>query len=678
MTANPLLALSQAQAALPDFAAIRPEHVVPAVEQAIADHVDAMKACARRSGDPVLLAAKDAADVALGRVWGVVSHLLMVANTPDLRAAHALAQPLIDAHYSAVGQDRALYEALAAIDPAALGEGERRALGLALQEFELSGVALEGEAREAFAANRIEQGRLGTEFSNAVMDATQAWTLNITDEVRLAGLSAADKAGMQAAAQAAGKEGWLVTLHAPSVMAVLPHAEDRALRREVYEAYSTRASDQGPNAGQFDNGPRMVEILQRRGRAALALGFSDPVAVSLSTKMARDGDEVEAFLSGLGTAARPRAAEDLADLAQFAAQELGLADIQAWDVSFVSERMRVARHALDASEIRRYLPLPRVLDALFDLVKGLFGVEIRAADGAPVWHADVRHFTLHRDGADQPFAALYADFYAREGKRGGAWMDVARSRQREGESLVAPVAYLVTNFAAPVGDRPATILHNDMVTLFHEMGHCLHHLLGEVDLPSIGGISGVEWDAIELPSQFLENFAWERATLKAASAHEESGEALPDVLIDRMLGAKQFLGAMGLVRQVEFSLFDLEVHRAAGGDNAPDPMAVLNDVRSRVAVIDYPAWNRFPHSFTHIFSGGYAAGYYSYLWAERLSADAYAAFGETAADRHALGERFRAEVLARGGTRDALANFVAFRGREPENEALLESWGIAA
>lgn len=671
---NPLLAPTD----LPDYAAIRPEHVVPAVEQAIDAHAHAMNACAQRAGDPTLLAAKDAADVELGRVWGVVSHLVMVANTPELRAAHGAAQPLIDAHYSAVGQNTQLYQALAAIDPATLSSGEQRALGLAMKEFELSGVALEGDARVEFAKNRIEQGRLGTEFSNAVLDATEAWTLHITDEARLAGLSPADLAGMAAAAQAAGKDGWLVTLHAPSVMAVLPHAQDRALRREVYEAWNTRASDQGPSAGKFDNGPRMAEILERRGRSALALGFSDPVAVSLSTKMARDADEVEDFLTGLGSKARPRAQADLADLAAFAASDLGLTDMQPWDIGFVSEKMRLARHTLDTAEIRRHLPLPRVLDALFTLVHSLFGAEIRSGQEAPVWHPDVRYFTLHRAGVEQPVAALYADFYAREGKRGGAWMDVCRVRQQGAAGPVTPVAYLVTNFAPPVGGAPATIQHSDMVTLFHEMGHCLHHLLGEVDLPSIGGISGVEWDAVELPSQFLENFAWEPATLKAASAHEETGEPLSDVLIERMLGAKKFLGAMGLVRQVEFALFDLAIHRAAGGGNAPDPMAVLADVRSKVAVIDYPAWHRFPTSFTHIFAGGYAAGYYSYLWAERLSADAYAAFEEAPGNRHELGERFRSEVLARGGTRDALANFVAFRGREPENEALLESWGIAA
>jgi oligopeptidase A len=673
--ANPLLAHND----LPAFGDIRPEHVVPAVTQAIADHKAAMADLAAQAGDPGLLSAKAQADIALGRVWGVVEHLLMVANTPDLRAAHAEGQPLIDAHYTEVGQDRALYEALAAIDPDTLDSGEQRALKLALQAFELSGVALEGQAREDFAANRVEQGRLETEFSNAVLDATQAWHLEIHDEARLAGLSEADRAGMEAAARAAGQEaGWRVTLHAPSVMAVLSHADDRALRQEVYTAWNTRASDQGPNAGQFDNGPRIAEILERRGRSALALGFADPVAVSLSTKMARDADEVEQFLSGLAGAARPRARAELDDLGAFARDHLKLPDMHPWDVSWVGEAVRRDRHALDTAEIRRYLPLPRVLEALFGLVHELFGVEVRAADGAPVWHPDVRHFTLHRAGVEAPVAALYADFYAREGKRGGAWMDVCRVRRREGGSLVTPVAYLITNFAPPVGGKPATLQHNDMVTLFHEMGHCLHHLLGEVDLASIGGIAGVEWDAVELPSQFLENFAWEPATLKAASSHDATGEPLSDQWIERMLGARKFLGAMGLVRQVEFALFDLAIHRAAGGDNAPDPMAVLNEVRSRVSVIDFPAWHRFPHSFTHIFAGGYAAGYYSYLWAERLSADAYAAFEESPENRHALGEKFRLQVLSRGGTRDALTNFIAFRGREPDNEALLESWGVAA
>ena len=667
---NPLLAATD----LPDYPAILPHHVLPAVQAAVAEHAAAMRACAGMAGDPALLLAKDLADAALTRVWGVVGHLLAVTNAPELRAAHAEAQPIIDAHYSAVGQDKALYQAMAAIDPAALDAAEQRALMLALRDFELSGVALEAEAAARFTENSMARSRLATEFSNAVLDATQGWHLDVADEARLTGIPGADKQAMAEAARAAGAHGWRLSLQAPSVIAVLTHARCRDLRREVYTAYNTRASDQGPQAGQFDNSERMRELLSLRGASALMLGYDDPVAVSLASKMARDGKEVEAFLTGLAKAARPQAEKDLADLRLFAARELGIADLQPWDIGFAAEHMRRAAHAIDSAEIRQHLPLGQVLGALFGLVRDLFGVELREAE-APVWHKDVRHFTLHRPGHAAPVAALYADFFAREGKRGGAWMDVCRPRGQGG--AVWPVAYLVTNFPPAATDQTATITHDDMVTLFHEMGHCLHHLLSPVDVPSVAGISGVEWDAVELPSQFLENFAWEPATLQAASAHVETGAPLPDALIGRMLGAKRFLSAMALLRQTEFALYDLRLHRGAGGGNAPDPLALLDAVRAEVAVIDYPAWHRFGHSFSHIFSGGYAAGYYSYLWAERLSADAYGAFGEAGADRAALGARFRDEVLARGGSRAAIDNFIAFRGREPENGPLLESWGIA-
>ena len=668
---NPLLASTD----LPDYPAIRPEHVVPAVEGAVASHAGAMRDCAAMAGDPALLLAKDMADSALSRVWGVVGHLLAVTNSPALREAHAQAQPIIDAHLSAVGQDKALYQALAAIDPAALDAATQRALALALREFELSGVALEAEVAARFTENSMARSRLATEWSDAVLDATQGWSLDVAAEARLAGIPDADKQAMAEAARRGGAVGWRLSLQAPCVMAVLSHAQDRDLRREVYTAHNTRASDQGPHAGQFDNSERMRELLALRGRSALMLGYSDPVAVSLASKMARSGDEVEAFLTGLATAARPQAQKDLASLRAFAARELGIADLQPWDIGFASERMRRAHHALDSAEIRQHLPLDQVLAALFALVHELFGVELREAK-APVWHEDVRHFTLHRPDNAQPIAALYTDFFAREGKRGGAWMDVCRPRAKAG--AVWPVAYLVTNFPPVAPGQTATITHDDMVTLFHEMGHCLHHLLSPVDVPSVAGIAGVEWDAVELPSQFLENFAWEPATLKAASAHVATGAPLSDQLIGRMLGAKQFLRAMALLRQTEFALYDLRLHRAAGGGNVPDPQSVLDDVRAEVAVIDYPAWHRFGHGFSHIFAGGYAAGYYSYLWAERLSADAYGAFGEAGADRALLGARFRDEVLAKGGSRAAIDNFIAFRGREPDNLPLLESWGIAA
>ena len=669
--ANPLLAPTD----LPDYPAIRPEHVLPAVECAVAAHARAMRDCAGMAGDPALLLAKDMADAALTRVWGVVEHLLAVNNSPALRAAHAEAQPIIDAHLSAVGQDKALYQALAAVDARALDPATRRALTLALQGFELSGVALAAEAAARFAENSVARSRLATDFSNAVLDATQGWTLDVADEARLAGIPDADRAGLAEAARRAGVAGWRLNLQAPCVMAVLTHAQDRDLRREIYTAHNTRASDQGPQAGQFDNSQRMRDLLSLRGASALMLGYGDPVAVSLASKMARDSDEVETFLTGLAAAARPQAEADLAALRAFAAEELDIADLQPWDVGFVGERMRRARHAVDSAEIRRHLPLDRVLGALFALVGELFGVELREG-AAPVWHADVRHFTLHRPGVAQPVAALYADVFAREGKRGGAWMDVCRPRAEGG--AVWPVAYLIANFASAAPGQVATITHDDMVTLFHEMGHCLHHLLSPVDVPSVAGISGVEWDAVELPSQFLENFAWEPATLRAASAHVETGAPLSDALIDRMLAAKRFLSAMALLRQTEFALYDLRLHRAAGGGNAPDPQSVLDAVRAQVAVIDYPAWHRFGHAFGHIFAGGYAAGYYSYLWAERLSADAYGAFEEAGADRAALGARFRDEVLAKGGSRAAIDNFIAFRGRAPDNAPLLASWGIAA
>lgn len=674
-----LMALTDAAfAGLPDFAAMRAEDIVPAVEAAVADHARAMAACAAMPGDPALLTRKEAADVVLERVWGAVAHLLSVANTPAWRAAHAQAQPIIAAHLAAVGQDRALFEALQAIDPATLDPAQRRARELALKDFALSGVALDGDAARRFAENRLELSRLGTAFANAVLDATEAFAIDLPDDSRLAGLTETDRAAMAQAAQAAGVPGWRITLHAPVVMAVLTHAEDRDLRREIYTAWNTRASDQGPQAGQYDNTDTIAQILRLRGEAALMLGYPDPVAVSLATKMAPDGATVESFLTGLARAARPQARAELADLAAFARDELAIPDCAPWDIAFAAERLRRARHALDSSEIRRHLPLDRVLDALFALVGDLFGVEFRPG-AAPVWHEAVQVFTLHPRGAAPdaaPLAALYADMFARDGKRGGAWMNQCRPRLADG--AVWPVAYLVTNFAAPTSGAPATITHSDMVTLFHEMGHCLHLLLTRVDVPSVCGTAGVEWDAVELPSQFLENFAWEPAVLRAASAHVETGAPLSETTIAAMLAARDFHRAMALVRQIEFALFDLRLHHAAGGANAPDPMTVLAKVRDEVAVIDYPAWHRLPHAFSHIFAGSYAAGYYSYLWAERLSADAYAAFEDPAADRTTLGTRFAREVLAQGGARPAMENFIAFRGREPDDAPLLRSWGIAA
>ncbi|UYY79486.1 M3 family metallopeptidase [Sphingomonas sp. R1] len=676
---NPLVRFGRDSASLPAFDAIGAEHVVEGIRIAVDDHAQAMEACRAMPGDPALLARKEAADLALNQSWGIVGHLLSVTSSPALRAAHAEAQAIIDAHLAAIGQDKALHAAMAQIPTDALSPENRRALTLALQQFELSGVALEGEAAARFSTNWMALSRLSTAFSNAVLDATQAWTLHVTDAEMLRGIPEASRAGMAAAAEQAGLTGWLVTLHAPSYLAVMSHAEDRDLRRQLYAAFGTRASDQGPNAGQFDNSATMREILRLRADQALALGFEDPVAQSLATKMAPDATTVESFLLRLAQLARPKAEADLGDLRAFAAEQLGIETLAPWDIPFVTERLRQARHALDSAEIRDHLPLAKVLGALFAVVGELFDVEVREGAGTALWHADARSFEIHRRGAAagaDPIAALFADMFARDGKRGGAWMNTCRAYQDGG--AIWPIAYLVTNFAPPAPGTAATITHDEMVTLFHEMGHVLHHLLSPVDVPSVAGVAGVEWDAVELPSQFLENFAWEPAVLKAASAHVETGAPLSDALIERMLGARHFQLAPLLLRQVEFALFDLRLHRAAGGPNAPDPQAILEAVREEVALVRPPEWHRFAHAFSHIFAGGYAAGYYSYLWAELLSSDAYAAFEGPAADRRALGARFRQEVLSPGGSRPAMENFVAFRGREPSEAALLEAWGIAA
>jgi len=661
----------------PAFAAIRPEEIVPAVTSLIADHGAAMAAFTARAGDPAMLADKEEADRRFGEAWRTVGHLLAVTNTPELRAAHAQAQPLVAAHFAAVGQDRALYEAIRAIDPASLDPLAARARELALRDFELSGVALDGEEARAFAENQIEQGRLTTEYANAVMDATEAWTLHITDAARLAGVPEADLAGMAAMARSKGhEEGWMITLHAPVVIAILTYAQDRALREQVQQAYATRASDQGPHAGQFDNGPRMDQLLALRAASARLLGQDNAAALSLATKMAGSPQEVEAFLLDLARRARPLAEAELADLAAFARAELGIESLEPWDMAYASERARLARHALDQSEVRRYLPLERVLAALFDHVEHLFGVRVREEPAQGLWHGDVRAFALFRAGEDAPFARLHADFFAREGKRGGAWMNVCRSPSRAGAQAQIPMAYLVTNFAPPAPGQPVLLQHSDVVTLFHEMGHCLHHLLGEGDLPSIGGISGGEWDAVELPSQFLENFAFDARVLKAASAHVETGEPLPDDLIARLDAARGFMGALAVLRQIEFALFDMRLHVAAG--EAPDVQAMLDAVRAEVAVVRYPAWNRFAHAFSHIFAGGYAAGYYSYLWAELLSSDAYEQFAAAPERQGELGQAFRREVLSQGGGRGAMDNYVAFRGQAPDPGALLRVRGLAA
>lgn len=671
-SANPLLPTAD----LPRFSQIRTDQVEAALDEAIAAHravMDRIKAEAEPDFDNVFMA-RELADAALDHVWGIVSHLKLVAETPELREAHAKAEPRVVGYAMELGQDADLYRAIAepSVRATAPDDAARRGVDLALRRFELAGVALEGKERDRFAKIGVEQSRLSSAFRDAVMDATRSWTRELS-EAELAGLPDVERSILAANAAAQGKTGWLVTLDAPAVMAVLTHADDRALRAEVYRAYNTRASDEGPDAGRFDNSETMQRLLELRQEHARLLGFPDFVACSLAMKMAGSGTEVHDFLTSLADRARPIGERELHELAAFA-RELGIEDLQPWDVNWASEKLRKARHDLDEGEIRRFFPLDRVVEGLLELVARSFGIEGRIVSGVDAWHPDVQYLEFTDNGV--PVAGLYCDYFARPGKSGGAWMNAFRPLLRRAGERQNPIAFLTCNFAAPEEGKPSLLTHGDVVTLFHEMGHVLHHLLNEIDLPSLAGVNGVEWDAVELPSQLMENFAWEPEVLRRISRHVDTGEPLNDALITRMLGARQFQSALKLARQLEFALFDLEMHQETNPGSETVARA-LASARRQAALIVPPEWHRFGHAFLHVFAGGYASGYYSYLWAELLSADAYEHFSEEQSPEQA-GARFRREVLATGGGRPALASFEAFRGRPPSPDALLRQKGLLA
>lgn len=675
---NPLLQ----DADLPAFADIRAEHVGPAIDAVLKDHAAAINAITA-PGTPrtfeAVLTAKERADFAISRAWAPVSHLHSVADTPKLREAYGEAQPKLTAHFLEVGQNRDLYAAIRAVAEMGslntLSPAARQLVEHSLRDFRLSGVALEEPERTRFREIGVELSKLSTEFANAVLDATEAWSEHITDEAALEGLPASEKGVLAAYAKAKEKDGWLVTLHQPSVNAILTYANDRSLRQRVYHAYNTRASEVGPNAGTFDNSARIERIVALRHEAARLLGFSSSAALSLEPKMARTPQEVIDFLRDLAAKARPVAQKDLDELRAFAASELGIEDLQPWDVGYASEKLRLARYAVNEEQIKPYFPLPRVLDGTFALFERLFGIRLEKRENVETWHPDAAYYELVNPQGDA-FAGIYIDLFARSGKRGGAWMGVCRSRFRDADKLHLPVAYLTCNFAPPTADTPALLTHRDVLTLLHEFGHALHHLLTEVDLPSVGGITGFEWDAVELPSQLMENFAWDKQALGLLSGHYQTQEPLPDELLEKMLAARRFQAGMFLVRQLEFGLFDLRLHLEYAPEKPVRPLDLLNEVRQEVAVIHPPEWHRFPHAFTHVFAGGYAAGYYSYLWAELLSADAFERFEETGVLSAETGLAFREHILAKGASRPALDSFIAFRGREPKPEALLRSYGL--
>ena len=681
---NPLLDL----AGLARFDVVGPEHVTPAIDKLL-DECGAVVAAITDPGAeavwPTIVEPLDEAADRLGRAWGTVAHLNAVVDTPALRAQYNDNLPKLTQFWTALAQNEVLYskyKTLAAReDYSSLSPSRRRVIENELRDFRLGGADLAPPAKTRLRAIRERQSQLSTRFAENVLDATNSFELLIDEPAKLAGVPQDTLLMLREAAQAEEKPGYKLTLHAPSYLPLLQYADDRALRERMYRAYSTRASEFGPT--EWDNTQHIVELLALRREQAVLLGYRDYAEYSLVPKMAESADQVLGFLRDLARRARPFAQSDLAELREFAARELGLADLQAWDISYASEKLRQSRYAYSEQELKQYFPQPRVLAGLFRVIESLFSVAIRE-DQAPVWHKDVKFYRIESANGEL-IGQFYLDLYAREHKQGGAWQDDARVRRRTVGRLQTPVSFLTCNFSPPAGGKPALFTHDEVLTLFHEFGHGLHHMLTRVDEPSVSGIRGVEWDAVELPSQFMENFCWEWEALQWLSGHVDSGAKLPRALYDKMIAAKNFQSGLFMLRQVEFGLFDMLAHAALEPKktDAAALLRLLNDVRREVAVIDVPEYQRMPWTFTHVFAGGYACGYYSYKWAEVLSADAYAAFEEarSATDGQGvldakLGARFRDEVLAMGGSRPAMDSFVAFRGRKPTIDALLRHHGM--
>ena len=679
---NPLLSTS----ALPLFDQIRPEHVAPAVEALLADCEVAL---AKVTADDfpadwaALSAALDVCTERMGVAWGAVGHLNSVADTPELRAAYNEALPKVTDFYTRLGADERLYAKYKAMNPDTLTPAQRQARSNALRGFRLGGAELQGAARERFAQIQERQAELGQKFSENTLDATDAFAYYATlDE--LYGVPADVVQAARAGAEKDGKEGYKLSLKMPCYLPVMQFATRSALRETLYRAYVTRASDQAePLVAERDNAPIIRELLALRQEEAQLLGYLDFGSVSLVPKMADSTATVVSFLRDLARKARPYAEKDVADLRAFAKETLSLNDPQAWDWPYVSEKLKESRYAFSEQELKEYFTAPRVLDGLFALAQTLFGIAI-VPDTAPVWHDGVRFFRIERvldDGARRLVGHFYLDPAARNGKRGGAWMDGVRSRwlRPDTQSVQTPVAHLVCNFAEGQDGKPALLTHDDVITLFHEFGHGVHHLLTQVEEQDVAGINGVEWDAVELPSQFMENFCWEWSVLQTLTAHVDTGAQLPRALFEKMIAAKNFQSGMQTLRQVEFALFDMLLHTEH--QPSSDFMALLQSVRSEVAVLPSPAFSRTPHTFSHIFAGGYAAGYYSYKWAEVLSADAYAAFEESVlpdgSPNPQTGRKYCQEILEAGGSRPAMESFKAFRGREPRIDALLRHQGMA-
>ncbi|CAI1960701.1 Oligopeptidase A [Serratia marcescens] len=676
---NPLLT----PFSLPPFSAIRPEDIVPAVQSALADCRAAVERVVAQPGPFTwdnLCQPLAESDDRLSRIWSPIGHLNSVKNSPELRAAYEQALPLLSEYGTWVGQHEGLYQAYRSLKEGAAFEAlsvpQRKAVDNALRDFELSGIGLSADKQQRYGEIVARLSELGSTYSNNVLDATMGWSKLITDEAELSGLPESALAQAQAMAQAKEQDGWLLTLDMPSYLPVLTYADNRALREEMYRAFATRASDQGPNAGKWDNSEVMAETLALRHELAQLLGFATYADKSLATKMAESPEQVIGFLSDLAKRARPQAEQELAQLRAFAKQHYGVDELDAWDITYYGEKQKQHLFSISDEQLRPYFPEQRVVEGLFEVVKRIYGITAKERKDVETWHPDVRFFELF-DADGELRGSFYLDLYARENKRGGAWMDdcVGSLRKADG-TLQKPVAYLTCNFNRPLGDQPALFTHNEVTTLFHEFGHGLHHMLTQIDTAGVSGINGVPWDAVELPSQFMENWCWEPEALAFISGHYQSGEPLPKAMLDKLLAAKNYQAALFILRQLEFGLFDFRMHFEYSPEKGAQILPTLAEVKKMVAVVPSPSWGRFPHAFSHIFAGGYAAGYYSYLWAEVLSADAYSRFEEEGIFNAETGKSFLDNILSRGGSEEPMALFKRFRGREPQLDAMLRHYGI--
>lgn len=678
---NPLLTFTD----LPPFSLIKPEHVKPAMEQAISDCRKKIESVLEGNTTPSwdnLIAPIDEVDDRLSRIWSPVSHMNSVMNSEALREAYESCLPLLSEYGTWVGQHKGLFDAYKSIKDSsefnALSQAQKKTITDSLRDFELSGIGLPADEQHRYGEISKRMSELGSQFSNNVLDATMGWTKHVTDAEQLVGMPESALAAAQAAAQAKDLEGYLLTLDIPSYLPVMTYCDNQELRKELYEAYVTRASDRGPNAGKWDNSDLIAEQLKLRHEISRLLGFNTYSEKSLATKMAENPSQVLGFLNDLAVKAKPQGEKEVEELRQFAKAECGVSELNLWDIAYYSEKQKQKLFQISDEELRPYFPESKAVSGLFEVLNRVFGMSVTEREGIDTWHDSVRFFDIFDSKGDLR-GSFYLDLYAREHKRGGAWMDDCRGRRiTESGELQTPVAYLTCNFNKPVGDKPALFTHDELVTLFHEFGHGIHHMLTQVDTGAVSGINGVPWDAVELPSQFLENWCWEEEALAFISGHYETGEPLPKEMLEKMLAAKNFQSAMFILRQLEFGLFDFTLHTEFDPDLGPRVLETLADVKSKVAVLPSLEWNRFSHSFGHIFAGGYSAGYYSYLWAEVLSSDAFSRFEEEGIFNKETGQSFLNNILEMGGSEEPMELFKRFRGREPEIDALLRHAGISA